>query len=320
MKKSLITNPADIAVLDDIAAQEAAGGDPFGDDEEIVAVSIADQATEAAAKLDAEAGNPDGVDEPDAADPPVDEVAPIAEAAEPADPVETTPAAAESAKKEPAPAPAPAPDPVPQYRVASSEAIAADTAALNAEKAAALQKMMDGEIEPAEYAVIDADVTQKLGRLLVQSALAEANAQTIAQTETNALNALIAHAKATGELDYIADAKAQRQFDTVLTMAQADPDNAGRSYAELVKEAHTTVLAIRGIKAAPAPAPAPAATGKPAPRVPEAGPLTLRGLPSAQVPLTGGTAADAIGRLTGADYEAAFAKLTPAQQAAMLED
>jgi len=313
MTKSLITNPADIAVLDDIAAQEAAGGDPFGDDEEIVAVSIADQAAEAAAKLDAEAGNPDGEDEPDAADPPVEEAAPAAEATEP---VETTPAVTESAKTEPAPAP----DPVPQYRVASSEAIAADTAALNAEKAAALQKMMDGEIEPAAYAAIDADVTQKLGKLLVQSALAEANAQTVAQTEMNAITALIAQAKATGELDYTADAKAQRQFDAVLTMTQADPDNAGRSYAELVKEAHTTVLAIRGIKAAPAPTPAPAATGKPAPRVPEAGPLTLRGLPSAQVPLTGGTAADAIGRLTGADYEAAFAKLTPAQQAAMLED
>jgi hypothetical protein len=315
MTKSLITNPADTAVLDDIAAQEAAGGDPFGDNEEIVAVTVTDQAAEAAAKLTAEAGNPDAVDEPDAADPPVEEVAPVAAAAEPA---AAAPAVAEPVAATPAPAPAPAH--VPQYRVASKEAIAADTAALNAEKAAALQKMMDGDLEPAAFAVIDATVTQKLGQLLVQSTLAELNAQTAVHTETQAVLALMDRSAAAKQLDYRADPKAQERFDMELNFLSADPENAGISYAALLDKAHANVLAIRGIATtAAAPPPAPL-TGKPPARTPEAAPLTLRGLPTAQVPLTGGTAADALGRLTGADYEAAFAKLTPAQQAAMVDD
>lgn len=311
--KSLITNPADTAVLDDIAAQEAAGGDPFGDNEEIVAVTVADQAAAAASELAAAAGMPDAVDEPDDADPPVEGAATTADAT--ADPVVAEPAAAVE------PSAAPAPAPVPQFRTASQEAIAADTAALNAEKAEALQKMMDGDLEPAAYAAIDATVTQKLGQLLVQSTLAELNAQTAAQTETQAVLALMDRSAAAKQLDYRADATAQAQFDMMLNALGADPANAGLAYPALLDKAHAAVLAVRGIAAATTAAPPPAPlTGKPPARTPEAAPLTLRGLPVAQVPLTGGTAADALGRLTGAEYQTAFDKLTPAQQAAMVDD
>ena len=87
----------------------------------------------------------------------------------------------------------------------------------------------------------------------------KANAQSNAQAENQATMALINLAKKAGELDYMADTKAQSQFDTFLNVALADPDNAGRSYPELLADAHANVLAYRGIVKAAGPAGAPAA-------------------------------------------------------------
>jgi hypothetical protein len=73
------------------------------------------------------------------------------------------------------------------------------------------------------------------------------------------------------------------------------------------------VKAMRGI-AVPQPN-KPAAERKPAGEAP----VTLRSLPSASTPNTGGIL-EQIGRLKGPAYEAAYAKLTPAQQAALLDE
>ena len=72
------------------------------------------------------------------------------------------------------------------------------------------------------------------------------------------------------------------------------------------------VKAMRGVQT---PAKAPASDRKPAGDVP----VTLRSLPSASTPNTGGVI-EQIARLKGPAYEAAYAKLTPAQQAALLDE
>lgn len=314
---------AEEAVHADTEAQLAAGGDPFGDDEPIVAASIEDQAAAAAAELAAAngtTGDPDDVDDP--ADAGVTAAAPEAAAAAADDPTKTQPTAAQLAEiADDTPAPvverviAP-----PKFRVASADALEADRLALHTESATALQQMMDGDLAPAEYAKINSRVIDKLGQLSVQAALAEANAQTSAQVEASALTTLMNQSKTSGALDYFTDVKAQKQFDIALNMLQDDPDNAGKSFSDLIADAHASVLAVRGISK-PAATPAAAAAPTPAaPRVPEAGPITLRGLPNASTPATGGTIGDALGRLKGADYQAAFSKLTPAQKAAMVDD
>lgn len=301
--------PAEIAVAAEIDKQIAAGGDPFGDDEPIVAVTIADQAQEAADRLEEDNGV---VADADADEPQPGEVTGGAKTETPAEAKTETPPTAEAKPAEPQ-------RDAPQFKTADLATLESTRTKLVEEKAAAFQKVMDGEIDPAAYAKLDAEISGKLDTLLIQRTLAEANAQTAQAQEDAAIGEIMESAKQAGSIDYFTDAKAQRQFDTALTMIQIDPDNAKRPFAALVKEAHSTVLALRGIATAAA-APALAASTKPAARTPDAGPPTLRGLPNASLPNTGGTVADALGRLSGAEYQAAFAKLTPAQKAAMLDE
>jgi hypothetical protein len=307
--------PAELEVAKSTEAALAAGKDPFGDDEEIVAPTISSQAADAAAELDEAKGIVDAVD-------PDEEAEPAAVTAE-AKPEAATPSAEALAEIAADEQPVAALPKTPQFRVASQEAIEADMLALETEKADAFQKVMSGDMEPKDYTALEASVNRKIGRLQAQSTLAEANAQTAAQHEAEATLALMHAAKKSNELDYFADTKAQSQFDAFLNVALADPDNAGKPYAEILSSAHANVLAYRGIVKAAAPAVADEVaptTTKPAARVPEPAPLTLRGLPNASVPNTGGTLSDALGRLTGAEYQAAFNKLTPAQKAAMVDD
>ena len=97
-------------------------------------------------------------------------------------------------------------------------------------------------------------------------------------------------------------------------MLAAQPDNAGKDFADLIEDAHKMVKAMRGVQT-PAKAAAPAQERKPAGDAP----VTLRSLPSASTPNTGGVI-EQIARLKGPAYEAAYAKLTPAQQAALLDE
>ena len=317
MRSNSMMNPADAAVNEATAAAIAAGKDPFGDDEDIAAPTIENQAARAAAALDEE----NGVIDPASAEAADldDEVATEAKTEAPAEETATEEPAVNTEALEAIAADEPLVARTPQFKVDSQAVIDANTAELNTVKADALQKLMDGEMEPKVYAAVEADVNQKLGRLLVQSALAEANAQSMAQAENQATLALINSAKKSGELDYLADPKAQSQFDAFLTVGLADPDNAGKSYAELLSGAHANVLAYRGIVKAAGPLTTPVATKPPA-RTPEPAPMTLRGLPNASVPNTGGTVLDALGRLRGAEYQAAFSKLTAAQKSALIDE
>lgn len=313
MSKVDIT-PAAQAVKAQIEAEIAAGGDPFGDDEPLVAETIEDQANKAAAKLVDEQGE----DDPASIDEPTGEA------------VEKT---AEKAADEAPEAKPDAEQPKPAQEAKAPEALtftvdSADFKAqqneLRATKRDLANKWTAGELTDAEYVTQTDEVDGKLLDLTVQmtraTTLHEINVQSAARVqaatrdaENAAMSALAMQSKAAGLIDYAMDQAAAAQFDALFAATKLDPANAGKSASELVEKAHTAVLTLRGI--APAAKPTPAAE-----RVTPAAPLTLRGLPNAATSNSGGTVADSIGRLTGDAYRAAWSKLTPAQKAAMLDD
>ena len=282
-----MSTPEDLKALEAIAAAEAAGQDPFGDDEPLTMEADADEpAPEAAAEPEAEQAAAD---------------APTAEADQPeADPA---PAAASTEAAE-----------LPTYKAEVPQDYKAQRAELMKAKADAMKKLMDGEIDAETFAAEDMRVAEALEDLAAAriraETLQEANAQSQQAYQARAIQRLIANAKS--EVDYAADLNAQKQFDTSLQVLAAQPDNAGKDFADLIEDAHKMVKAMRGIAQAPK---QPAADRRPAGDVP----VTLRSLPSASTPNTGGVI-EQIGRLKGPAYEAAYAKLTPAQQAALLDE
>jgi hypothetical protein len=202
----------------------------------------------------------------------------------------------------------------------------------------ARKKWSDGLIEDeafdaAERAAEDAyeavadEVDEKLQGLLIQrtkaEALKEAGQQIAQQSEQGYLSKLAARAKKDGTLDY-SDAKVAGQFDRTLTVIEADPEWAAKSFEERADEAHRVVMALNG-KVAAAPAPAAAAPAaapaaqKPAARTtPPAPPVTLRDLPAAAVANAAGTVKEQWQALSGVAAERFFASLSPAKQAELL--
>lgn len=189
--------------------------------------------------------------------------------------------------------------------------------ALMAEKAQAMKQLIEGELDVDAFAEIESRVSNSLEDLTAQriraETLREANLQNQQQQQQSEIRRLIARSKA--DVDYMADPKAQKQFDMALAMTQADPDNAALDFSDVVAQAHKAVLAMRGVatkgdKVAEA-IKSRAPTEKP--------PVTLRGLPVAASAQSGGDALEALSRLTGQAYQAAFNKLPPAQKARLLE-
>lgn len=285
-----MTTAAEQQALADIAAAEARGEDVFGDDEELVRE---DSTGEDAAEQPAEEPAP----ETDQADAPAAEV--------------DTQALEEIANgpAEPAQPAAYKVDLPPDYKAQRTELLKA--------KAAAMKQLMDGELDAEEFAVIESGLADKLEDLTAQriraETLQEANVQNQQAYQQREIQKLIRSAKT--DVDYTKDASAAKQFDQALAVISADPDNASADYAELIADAHKMVLAMRGLKAAPA-APAAREARKPSAEAP----VTLRGLPAAATPNTSGGVVEQLSRLKGAAYEAAFQKLSPAQRASLLDE
>lgn len=279
-----MSTPEDLKALEAIAAAEAAGQDPFGDDDPLTAevdAGEADAAADAAGDKAETTAQPDDDPEQGAAD-------------------------AQAAQPEPAALPA--------YKAELPADHKAQRTELLQAKADAMRQLMDGEITAEEFATEEMRVTEALEDLAATriraETLQEANAQSQQAYQARTIQRLIANAKS--EVDYAADATAQKQFDTSLQVLAAQPDNAGKDFADLIEDAHKMVKAMRGVQT---PAKAPAADRRPAGDAP----VTLRSLPSASTPNTGGVI-EQIARLKGPAYEAAYAKLTPAQQAALLDE
>ncbi len=196
-------------------------------------------------------------------------------------------------------------------------------ATLLAEKSEAMAKLMNGEIDASEYAAIEVRVMDSLEDLSAQriraETLQEVNTQSAAQSQAAVIQALISRAK--DEVPYATDAKAQRQFDMALSILTADPDMAGKSFTELTNEAHKVVLKLRGIADKPAAKTAEELAAEAEARMPGGKPpVTLRNIPPAATANTGGNITEALSRLSGQEYEAAYNKLTPQQKAALLDD
>lgn len=297
------TTTAEAEALAATAALIAAGGDPFGDED--------DDTTVAAAEADTGTDTEDEADEQAAAG---DEAKPEDEGADEALSAEALEAiAADEVEPEPAA--------TPRYKAGDPAEFKAKREEQITVKAKALKDLMDGVIEPEEYSRIEAEVADALDALTVQRTLHEANVQTEQQTQESALDKIIKAAKTSGEVDYLADAKAAKQFDTAMKMLADDGET--RTFAELAAEAHKVVLAVRGIKKAPptaAETAAAAAALAAKPRENGKGPITLRNVPAAETPNSGGGWKEQLATLSGQAYEEAFAKLSQAQRAEMLND
>jgi hypothetical protein len=283
----LVATPEEQKVLDELAKAEAEGKDPFGDEDEDVQV------------LEAE------VDTDDLDDDAQGEPAKEPETAEQQEPV------AEQQLQEPTGYKAEVPQ---DYRDKRGELLKA--------KAEAMKKLMDGESSAEEFATEDARISDALEELTAQriraETLIEANQQLQAQTQQKSLQRLIAQTK--DQVDYLADPKAQKQFDTALQMIGADPDNAGKDYADLIADAHKMVCALRGIPLTKGEQVAQAVQQQATRKTQEKPPVTLRNMPSASTPNANGDMLDQMGRLTGPAYEEAFNRLTPAQRKALLDE
>ena len=289
---SMTATPEEQKVLDDIKAAEAAGLDPFGDDEELV--------------REVPEGNTQGEEQGGESQSPNPEASELDEEA----------LNAVLAGDEPAVA-------APAYQAAIPEDYKAQRTDLLKAKAEAMKKLMDGEIGAEEFAAEESRISDALEDLTAQriraETLIEANQQTQAAHQQRAIQRLIQQSKT--QVDYAADAKAQRQFDTALQSISADPDNSWRDFAELIQEAHRVVLALRGIPVTQGAAVASALLTKAADRQPEGKPpVTLRNIPAASTPNANGDMLDQLSRLSGPAYEEAFARLSPAQKRALLDE
>lgn len=306
MTKSHLS-PAEAEALKAIEAAEAAGQDPFGDLDDNATDAIAERvaseaATEAAADDATEQQAGETTTEADGEQAAAVDESVLNELADPlgiAQPAPTT------------------------YNTEIPADLDANREALLTEKADALEKLMAGEIDAKEFAAVEMRVTKEMAKIDRQLAraetLAEINQQSVSQYEGLVIAQIVDTTKSV--LDYSKDTAAARQFDAVMAGLRADPANASKSFADLAADANRTVLAIRGLslpgEQTPAAASAQAAS-KPAQRGVPAVPPTLRGIPTAATPNSGGGVVEQMANLSGQAYEAAFSKLSPAQQAALL--
>lgn len=295
--------PQEAKTLKDIEAASARGEDVFGDDEEIVAKGADDAAADQAP----------GDDLDDADDSSVTGEGDLSTQAQ-AD--ADAAASAEAAQKQASQATEP--PKVEPFKAAVPGDYKAKRTELLAKKAAAMKELMDGTIDSDAFAEIDSQVSTDLEDLTAQriraETLIEANTQTQQAYQQREIQKLIARTKA--EVDYTADPKAAKQFDTAMALLVADPDNAGMDFAELIQTTHKMVASMRGVSVAKTTDKQPPPERKPT----DAAPVTLRSLPTASTPNSNGNIVDQLARLKGADYERAFSKLSPADRRALLDE
>jgi len=186
-------------------------------------------------------------------------------------------------------------------------------AALLSEKADAMAKLLEGELDAASYSEVETRVMEALEDLSAQriraETLIEANAQTAASSQQAAISALIVRAK--DEVAYATDPKAQKRFDVELRLQLENPANAGKPFAHAVNEAHKMVLTTLGRTQPPPP------NTPPKREVPTV-PVTLGGLPNAGT-LGEKTVTQVLSGLSGPDFDKAFDALPKDQQQRFLK-
>jgi hypothetical protein len=287
-------NPADADAMKAVTAAREAGEDPFGDEDGFTAAPEAEEAqADAPVVVDDDHGEPDA--------PADDEQTPAesleAEAAQPADEPE-------------APAAPVAPTPHVQYKTRTAKELAEAQAAVLTARTEAFKQYSDGTMSADDYAKADMEAMQTLMTLAREGALQEATTQTAIQQSEKALMEVKAQAKLQG-LDYDKDTKAALQFDQASEVLAKDPDMAKLPDAEFFAKVNEMVFFMRGVKPAAAPAPAP---NLPPARADMKAPITLRGMPAAATPNTGGGLGETLGRLNGLDFQDAVGALPKEQR------
>lgn len=203
---------------------------------------------------------------------------------------------------------------------------------LRASKTDIQKKWSDGELSDEEYAAKTAEVDDQLDALLVAKTEAQTienlNKQAIIQDQQKVLNAISAASKQANELDYT-DEKVATAFDNMLRTVAQDPDNAGKSFAELAQLAHTGLCAVRGIQrgsvtqktkdGAAGEAKDGEKTGDKSASMRAAIPQTLGNMPAAAAVPVGNDAITSLAALDDPDAaEAALAAMPAAQRSALL--
>lgn len=311
-KNPLISDTA-ATIAEQTRAAIERGEDPFGDDEDVAKnppVEGSGSGEGSLASADADAGDEGSDDAPAGAADGEGSETDASTAAE----SDTPPAEEVATDGEPE---------LPTYEVRDRD-YQAELTTLSAKEDEIEKAWSSGELTDEQRAAQLKEVRTEIRSIereqIREETKAELNQQAILSSQKKVLARMAINSKAAGELDY-GDQATASAFDAMFKAVRADPANKDLSYAQRVEKTHNALCAARGITrkavAAPATAPAPAPA---AARTPPQAPVTLRGVPNAAVSNTGGSRVEAIGKLTGQAYQEAFAKLSPAEKAALLDE
>lgn len=195
--------------------------------------------------------------------------------------------------------------------------------AIKDEDAALRQKFKDGEIDIDERDAGLAALSEKRESLVILRAKAEIAQEMTQQSaqrqwETTVATFLSGAAKEEGGFDYRKDDGKRADLDQFLKILADKPENADKSMDWFLQEAHKRVKALHGV--APVPKRETVADAVAKRKAPvSAVPKNLSQVPGSDGPGdVDGEFAD-IERLEGLEYEAAIAKLTPAQREKFLK-
>lgn len=224
------------------------------------------------------------------------------------------PAPAEGAIEAPAPAPVPS-----RLDAGDPATFDATRTELLAKKADAMKQLIEGIMEPDEFAKIDGEVTLGLEQLTKNITLHDMNMQAETKRQTDTLAAIRDSATKVG-IDY-ADAGIAALFDAKLRTVATQPDMQGKSASELYQATHKEVLKLFGkdVAATPAPAPAPAAAAAPTPAPKPTIPPTLGAMPNAAPVNVGQDLTNTIMSMDNPDdAEAMMSRMPPSQRESVL--
>lgn len=203
------------------------------------------------------------------------------------------------------------------YRATLPDGYAEQVAAAAQEADALADSFKAGDIDFDEYraeaAKLDSRRDELAAAKLKAEISAEMNDQSAERQWQDEIDALVSRAAKDDKVDYRNDEAKQRDLDMFVRVLAAEPANAGRPMRWFLDQAHNRVKALHGAPLAPNTEQPPA---KPASRKPNmaAVPKTLANIPGGEGP---GDIADEFSSadgLDGLDFEAAIAKMSPAQR------
>lgn len=219
------------------------------------------------------------------------------------------------------PAPAAAPPPTAGYQAALPADYDDKVKAVADREAELKRAFRAGELEFDEFETRRDELQREREGLTIARAKAEIASEMQAQTAETQWRTTVERFLDTSAaaLDYRKDSEAMADLDGFVKVLAGREANARQPMEWFLAEAHKRVMALRGSSAAPASVPTPAVDRKAEaaaarkPRLDDV-PATLAQVPGADGPGDiGGEFADVLS-LDGLEYEAAIARMTPAQR------